>query len=314
MLDSNFLNIESLNKYQKFLYGHDDLFKNLISLFKKKKLPNKIIFKGSDGIGKATFIYHLLNFILSNNEDEAYDVNAKEINENNKSYLDLINNINFNFKHLKVDDFKKIISIDETREIINFFNKSSINNKPKIFFLEGAENLNKNSSNSILKILEELPENNYFFLSYLENRFLLETIKSRCFNSRLFINSKESPLIKEKLMKQFETNNAIVKNLTPGINLKMNILFEELNIYESDFSEKILIMQNFYLEEKYNKTLDLMHLYIENYFANNLEKINFFKNFRIRNKINSIFYNINSINNEIKSSFYEINLMLGIKQ
>ena len=313
MLDSNFLNIESLNKYQKFLYGHDDLFKNLISLFKKKKLPNKIIFKGSDGIGKATFIYHLINFILSNNEDEAYDVNAKEINENNKSYLDLINNINFNFKHLKVDDFKKIISIDETREIINFFNKSSINNKPKIFFLEGAENLNKNSSNSILKILEELPENNYFFLSYLENRFLLETIKSRCFNSRLFINSKESPLIKEKLMKQFETNNAIVKNLTPGINLKMNILFEELNIYESDFSEKILTMQNFYLDEKYNKTLDLMHLYIENYFANNLEKINFFKNFRIRNKINSIFYNINSINNEIKSSFYEINLMLGIK-
>ena len=313
MQNSNFLNIESLNKYQRFLYGHDDLFKNLISLFEQKKLPNKIIFKGSDGIGKATFVYHLINYILSNKEDDAYDVNTKEIKENNKSYLDLINNINFNFKHLKVDDFKKIISIDETREIINFFNKSSINNKPKIFFLEGAENLNKNSSNSILKILEELPENNYFFISYLENRFLLETIKSRCFNSRLFINSKESPLIKEKLMKQFETSNAIVKNLTPGINLKMNILFEELNIYESDFSKKILTMQNFYLEEKYNKILDLMHLYIENYFANNLEKNNFFKNFRIRNKINSIIYNINSINNEIKSSFYEINLMLGIK-
>ena len=313
MQNSNFTNIESLNKYQRFLYGHDDLFKNLISLFEQKKLPNKIIFKGSDGIGKATFVYHLINYILSNKEDDAYDVNTKEIKENNKSYLDLINNINFNFKHLKVDDFKKIISIDETREIINFFNKSSINNKPKIFFLEGAENLNKNSSNSILKILEELPENNYFFISYLENRFLLETIKSRCFNSRLFINSKESPLIKEKLMKQFETNNSILKNLTPGINLKMNILFEELNIYESDFSKKILTMQNFYLEEKYNKILDLMHFYIENYFANNLEKNNFFKNFRIRNKINSIVYNINSINNEIKSSFYEINLMLGIK-
>jgi len=313
MQDSNFLNIESLNKYQRFLYGHDDLFKNLISVFEQKKLPNKIIFKGSDGIGKATFVYHLINYILSNKEDDAYDVNTKEIKENNKSYLDLINNINFNFKHLKVDDFKKIISIDETREIINFFNKSSINNKPKIFFLEGAENLNKNSSNSILKILEELPENNYFFISYHENRFLLETIKSRCFNSRLFINSKESPLIKEKLMKQFETNNAIVNNLTPGINLKMNILFEELNIYESDFSKKILTMQNFYLEEKYNKILDLMHLYIENYFANNLEKNNFFKNFRIRSKINSIIYNINSINNEIKSSFYEINLLLGIK-
>ncbi|MSP06389.1 MAG: hypothetical protein EXR13_02310 [Candidatus Fonsibacter sp.] len=313
MRDLNFLNIETFNKYQRFLYGHDDLFKNLTSLFEKKKLPNKIIFNGSDGIGKATFVYHLTNFILSNREDDAYNLNTKEIIENSKSYLDLINNINFNFKHLKVDDFKKIISIEETREIINFFHKSSINDKPKIFFLEGAENLNKNSSNSILKILEELPENNYFFISYLENKFLLETIKSRCFNCRLFINSKESGLIKEKLMMQYKINNTIIKNLTPGLNLKMNILFKELNIYEKNFSEKVLTMQNFYLEEKYNKILDLMHIYIENYFTDNLKNNNFFRNLRVRNKINNIIYNIHSINNEIKSSFYEINLLLGIK-
>ncbi len=48
----------------------------------------------------------------------------------------------------------------------------------------------------------------------------------------------------------------------------MNILFDELNINEKNFSEKILTMQNFYLEEKYNKILDLIHIYIENYFAN----------------------------------------------
>jgi len=313
MKDFSFINIETFNKFQRFLYGHDDLFKKLSNLFEKKKLPNKIIFNGSDGVGKATFIYHLINYILSNKENDAYDIDAKEIIENNKSYLNLINNINFNFKHLKVDDYNKIISIDETREIINFFNKSSINNKPKIFFLEGAENLNKNSSNSILKILEELPENNYFFISYLENKFLLETIKSRCFNCRLFINSKENITIKEKLTTQFNTNNTIIKNLTPGTNLKINILFNELNIFDKNFSTKILTMQNYYLEEKYNKILDLMHLYIENYFVINLDNNNFFKNFRIRNKINNIIYNINSINNEIKASFYEINLLLGIK-
>ena len=313
MSDINFQNIETQNRYQRFLYGYDNIFTNLVTLYKKNKLPNKIIFNGSDGIGKATLVYHLTNFILSNNESDPYDIDTKEIQENNKSYSDLVNNSNFNFKHLKVDDYKKIISIEETREIINFFNKSSINSKPKIFFLEGAESLNKNSSNSILKILEELPDNNYFFLSYLENKFLLETIKSRCFNYRLFLSPKETPLIKEKLMTQFKTNNTIIKNLTPGINLKINILFNELNIYEKDFATKILTMQNFYLEEKYNKIIDLMQIYIENYFANILEKNNFFKNFRIRNKINNIIYNINSINNEIKSSFYEINLLLGIK-
>ena len=72
-------------------------------------------------------------------------------------------------------------------------------------------------------------------------------------------------------------------------------------------------MQDFYLEQKYNKIIDLMHIYIENYFVSNLCKNNFFKNFRIRNKINNIIHNINSINNEIRSSFYEINLLLGIK-
>jgi DNA polymerase-3 subunit delta' len=313
MQDFSFQNIETLNKFQRFLYGHDDLFKNLTNLFDKQKLPNKIIFNGSDGVGKATFIYHLINFILSNKEDYSYNANAKEIDENNKSYLDLINNINFNFKHLKVDDYKKIISIEETREIISFFNKSSINNKPKIFFIEGAENLNKNSSNSILKLLEELPENNYFFMSYLENKYLLDTIKSRCFNCRLFITSKENASIKEKLMKQFETDGPTLSNLTPGINLKLNILFNELNIHEKNFFTKILTMQNFFLEEKYNKIVDLMHIYIENYFADNIEKNDFYKNFRLRNKINSIIYNINSVNNEIKSSFYEINLLLGIK-
>ena len=313
MKDFSFINIETFNKFQRFLYGHDDLFKNLTSLFDKQKLPNKIIFNGNDGVGKATFIYHLINFILSNKEEYSYNTNDKEIDENNKSYLDLINNINFNFKHLKVDDYKKIISIEETREIISFFNKSSINNKPKIFFLEGAENLNKNSSNSILKILEELPENNYFFISYLENKFLLDTIKSRCFNCRLFINTNENSFIKEKLMTQFKTNSTNIRNLTPGINLKLNILFDELNIHEKDFSTKILSIQNFYLAEKYNKIIDLMHIYIENYFVSNLGKNNFFKNFRIRNKINNIIYNISSINNEIRSSFYEINLLLGIK-
>ena len=98
MSDINFQNIETQNRYQKFLYGYEYIFNNLVTLYKKNKLPNKIIFNGSDGIGKATLVYHLTNFILSNNESNPYDVDAKEIQQNNKSYLDLVNNSNFNFK------------------------------------------------------------------------------------------------------------------------------------------------------------------------------------------------------------------------
>ena len=38
MQDISFQNIETLNKFQRFLYGHDDLFINLTYLSEKKKI------------------------------------------------------------------------------------------------------------------------------------------------------------------------------------------------------------------------------------------------------------------------------------
>ena len=40
---------------QLFLYGHHSEFNNFINLYKKKKLPNKILLSGEKGIGKSTF-------------------------------------------------------------------------------------------------------------------------------------------------------------------------------------------------------------------------------------------------------------------
>ena len=46
------------------LYGYSDFFSSLNSIYEKKTLPNKIIFSGNKGIGKSTFAYHFINFIL----------------------------------------------------------------------------------------------------------------------------------------------------------------------------------------------------------------------------------------------------------
>ena len=40
---------------QKILLGYNYFFLNIINLYKSQKLPNKILFSGSKGIGKATF-------------------------------------------------------------------------------------------------------------------------------------------------------------------------------------------------------------------------------------------------------------------
>ena len=53
------MNIEPCNNTK--LIGYNDLLLDLKDLYNKKALPNKIIFSGQSGIGKATLSYHLCN-------------------------------------------------------------------------------------------------------------------------------------------------------------------------------------------------------------------------------------------------------------
>ena len=62
-----------LPKNQTILYGLDNYLDNLIYLYNNGKLPNKILFSGQKGVGKATLSYHLINFIFSKNEEFSYD-------------------------------------------------------------------------------------------------------------------------------------------------------------------------------------------------------------------------------------------------
>ena len=65
------MNLDPVN--QLSLYGHHSEFSNFIKLYNLEKLPNKILLSGQKGIGKSTLAYHIINHILSINEDFAYD-------------------------------------------------------------------------------------------------------------------------------------------------------------------------------------------------------------------------------------------------
>ena len=41
-------------------------------LYQKNKLPNSILLSGNKGLGKATFAYHFINFLLSQGEENKY--------------------------------------------------------------------------------------------------------------------------------------------------------------------------------------------------------------------------------------------------
>ena len=58
---------------QLSLFEHKEIFNLLYKLYKNDNLPNKILLSGEKGIGKSTLAYHLINFVLSENEDHPYD-------------------------------------------------------------------------------------------------------------------------------------------------------------------------------------------------------------------------------------------------
>ena len=54
---------------QTKLFGLDKYIYELIDLEKRDVLPNKILLSGQKGLGKSTLAYHIINYILSKNED-----------------------------------------------------------------------------------------------------------------------------------------------------------------------------------------------------------------------------------------------------
>tara|TARA_Y100000591_G_C21841823_1_gene706088 strand:- start:665 stop:1591 length:927 start_codon:yes stop_codon:yes gene_type:complete len=180
------------------LFSYNELFNHFVNLDIKKKLPSRILLAGQEGIGKTSFALHLVNYFFSQNEITKYDVNNTIINKNSVSY-NLVNNLSHpNFFYISRNQEKKFIEIDQIRNMINFLNKSSFNSNKKIILIDSVEDLNTNSSNALLKSLEESNSQNIFILTYNLNKHIPDTIKSRCLTFKLNFNYKElSNVIKE---------------------------------------------------------------------------------------------------------------------
>ena len=162
----NLLELKSNN--QKQLFNFDNIFLNIINLYDKKKLPNKILFSGPKGTGKATLAYHLANYVFSKKEELPYDINTFKINDLNKSYKLILNNSQPNFHLIDVLSDKKIIEVSQIRQMINYANKTAFNNSERIVLIDNTENLNLNSLNALLKIVEE-PNENIIFIIIFDN-------------------------------------------------------------------------------------------------------------------------------------------------
>tara|TARA_Y100000590_G_scaffold345869_1_gene395812 strand:+ start:7138 stop:8082 length:945 start_codon:yes stop_codon:yes gene_type:complete len=272
-----YLNLSPKN--HKKIYVFEEVLLNLNNLYKNNNLPNKILFSGASGIGKSTLAYHLINLIFSKNEDFKYDLTNLEIKEFNKSYSLINTNSHPNFFLLEKKTDNKNIEISQVRDMINFTNKSSFNNEERIILIDGIENLNKNSLNALLKVIEEPNENVFFILIFDNTKFISDTLRSRCIKFNLnmsfeksvettnkIINSNVSDIISSDLIHYYNTPGDFINLLNFANDKNINLLelnlkdFVKFMIQDSDYKKNSFIQKNIFK-------------FIELYF-NNLIKIN----------------------------------------
>ena len=72
------------------------------------------------------------------------------------------------------------IPVDDIREMIRLCSRYAFESGNRAVLIRDAENLTVQAQNSLLKILEEPPENTYFFLTSSHPELLLTTVRSRC--------------------------------------------------------------------------------------------------------------------------------------
>ena len=282
-----------LSKNQLKLYGLEDNLNELIKLYDDKKLPNKILLSGPKGIGKCTLAYHLINYILSKDEEFPYSLNNSSINKENRSYKLIQNGSNMNFALIDILADKKNIDISQIRELILILNKSSFNIKPRIVLIDNIEFFNINSVNALLKILEE-PNDNIYFILINNNKEVLETIKSRCLNFKVSLSHETSLKISNKLVEKniFDIINKDLINyyFTPGqiYNLVEFSNKHKIELLKFNLNEFILFLieNSFYKKDQFIRLF--LYELIEFYFVTkiSLNDISFCN--RFLKKINNV--------------------------
>ena len=261
--------LEPIN--QTKLYGLEKYFTELVNFYKNGNYPNKILFSGQKGIGKATLAFHFINYVLTINDEKKYDIESYQINNGSPVFKTINNKSNTNLITIDVNEDKKSIDINQIRELIINLNKSSFNKKPRFVLIDNIELLNINSINALLKILEEPNENINFILIH-NNRKILSTLLSRCINFKISLSNNDYLKISNQLLND-DLNNLVNNELinyyfTPG-EIYQLVQFSSENGYDLsniDLKNFLKILINDTQYKKNNFINNMMYSLMEFYF------------------------------------------------
>jgi DNA polymerase-3 subunit delta' len=169
------------------LLGHEAAEKTLLAAHQSGRLHHAWLISGPRGIGKATLAWRFARFLLCGQHEaglfgggpENLDVSADAPGRSSfdaRAHPDL-----FHVRRTLNPDTGRMraeIAVDDVRDLGNRMRMTS--GGWRVAIVDAADEMNRNSANAVLKILEEPPPNAVLLIVAHAPGRLLPTIRSRC--------------------------------------------------------------------------------------------------------------------------------------
>ena len=168
-----------------YCYGHEAVEEDLLNALRAGRMPHTLLFEGPKGIGKATFAYRFARFVLTKRPDEFLNAQSFEISPDTPSFKRISSGGHADLCVVEAGRNKdgqknKFINVDDIRKAIAFSRKTAGEGGWRIILVDSADELNKNSANALLKLIEEPPAFSTVILVSSNKGKLPVTLLSRC--------------------------------------------------------------------------------------------------------------------------------------
>jgi DNA polymerase-3 subunit delta' len=170
------------------LYGHHEAEATLLDAYRGGLCPHAWLIGGPHGIGKATLAFRFARFVLarpvpsapsvqnaSSLAIDAEHLTARHIAAGTHGGLLVLERTLNDRGVLRTE-----ISVEDARATVSFFGSTSADGGWRVCIVDTVDELNTNSANALLKVLEEPPARSLFLLVSNAPARVLPTIQSRC--------------------------------------------------------------------------------------------------------------------------------------
>jgi DNA polymerase III subunit delta' len=169
------------------LIGQETAERALVEARAAGRLHHAWLLTGTEGIGKATLAYRFARFLLARGTagaslkvDPADPVFRRVAAGTHADLMTVERGMDDKRKRMRQE-----IVVDEVREVSRFLRLTPGEGGWRIVIVDGAEDMNPNAANALLKLLEEPPQGAMMLLTCHAPGRLPATIRSRCRRLRL---------------------------------------------------------------------------------------------------------------------------------